>query len=204
MHKSKNKDVLEILVGIDPGRHGAVVGLHPSDKEKGKYNVLFKMDVSFYNKDKNILDEMATILSWKPTNSKESKSQHEGVKIVNDIQSGAISTTVYIEKVHSMPTDSKQSAFTFGMIFGQLIKFATIFLSSVVDGANIYMIPVQTWKKLIGIKKKEEAKDKIKDYIVMDDYGKMIVDADRLDVIEAALIAIAGHLQSIAPSGEKN
>ena len=98
--------VREMIIGIDPGKNGAIVVRH-----NGRITIF---DIP-KDKEKNIdVDKLAGIFKC---------IQHWSV--VNK-------TVAVIEKVHALPREGVTSSFNFGYINGLLVMAATIYFDKVV------------------------------------------------------------------------
>lgn len=118
------------VIGIDPGKNGGIVSL-----TNGKVTTI---------------DPMPSTI----------ESIYELLKSLLYPRMERIKTYVYIEKVHSMPTDGVRSAFSFGHHNGVLDS-----LLIVLDSKNIsnYITPT-TWMESYGIKREKEPKESKYDF----------------------------------------
>jgi hypothetical protein len=150
------------IIGIDPGRKGGIVGL-----TNGKINTISKMPYNFLDMKAYFTDDL-------------------GIPIMDK---GKIH--VFIENVHSHPTDGVRAAWTFGHHVGTLDAILDLF------GVNTYRINPQEWMGHFELKKsKEETKYFWKKRIMVFAQGKATKEnakAITLDTADAFLIALYGH-----------
>jgi len=150
------------IIGIDPGRKGGIVGL-----TNGKINTISKMPYNFLDMKAYFTDDLAI-----PIMNKEH-------------------VHVFIEIVHSRPTDGVRAAFTFGHHLGTLDATLDLF-----DVSINRVLPTE-WMGYFELKKsKEETKYFWKKRIMH--FAKAKVTKEQapqitLDTADAFLIALYGH-----------
>lgn len=174
--------MIEILIGIDPGKSGSIAYI---SKEKESYTLvdLYNIPTSGKKKDYSI-EKLASILIEK---DKELKAKGYDLQYA-------------IEKVYVHRSSGRKAAFNFGFGFG-LIE--GILGTMKVDLHEIR--PIE-WKKVFGITEKEQALDKIYEYIKrIDDIisSSPRLRKVRIDQAESMLIAIAGDVGNLINKGEK-
>ena len=108
------------IVGIDPGKNGGIVGL-----TNGKINIMDPLPQSPQD-------------LW-------SYFELSGLRLL--FQSMEIKTYVYIEDVHSMPTDGVKSAFSFGRALGWLDMLITRY------PLDITRVVPSKWMDTLGCKR---------------------------------------------------
>ena len=161
------------ILGIDPGAKGAL-GIIDTDKRQ----------VAAYNIPIQRVDRSTKTATYLDAN-----------KLAARINLAGPFDEVWIEDVHSMPTDGHVGAFTFGMNKGALI--ATVELCGYqLDTKRLHLTHPSIWKKRLGLtrdksKTKEFARKLFRDCkFATSNEGKC----------EALLIALYGVLQHEVPS----
>jgi len=159
-------------IGIDPGRHGGIVSL-----TNGKLTTIDAMPSSIKEKY-----ELFTMLGFPNLIRKES-------------------TNVYIEQVHSMPSDGSVAAFTFGHHLGVLDTILDL-----LDIDPIRVIPTK-WMDYFHLKRDKTTKE------TKYSYKKRILELARskcilvhkqqitLATCDAYLIALYGYNQQLKLRG---
>ena len=152
----------DFIIGIDPGRKGGIVGL-----TNGKINTISKMPYNFLDMKAYFTDDL-------------------GIPIMDKEK-----VYVFIENVHSRPTDGVRAAFTFGHHVGTLDSILDLF------GTHINRVNPTEWMGHFELKKsKEETKYFWKKRIM--EYAKTKVTREQapqitLDTADAFLIALYGY-----------
>ena len=152
----------KFIIGIDPGRKGGIVGL-----TNGKINTISKMPYNFLDMKAYFTDDLAI-----PIMDKEQ-------------------VYVFIENVHSRPTDGVRAAFTFGHHLGTLDAILDLF------GVSVDRVNPTEWMGHFELKKsKEETKYFWKKRIMEFAKTKATIENAKeitLDTADAFLIALYGH-----------
>ena len=150
------------FIGIDPGRKGGIVSL-----TNGKITTISKMPYNFLDMKGYFTDDLAI-----PRMDKEY-------------------VHVFIENVHSRPTDGVRAAFTFGYHVGQLDGILDML------GVSVDRVNPATWMESFELKKsKEETKYFWKKRIM--EFAKTKTTKEQaskitLDTADAFLIALYGY-----------
>lgn len=167
----------KFIVGIDPGRNGGIVGL-----TNGKINVIDKM----------------------PPNPESIWGYFVDVLGIPLMKNNKENIYVFIEDVHSMPTDGVRSAFSFGRRVGEL--------DMVLSYYNLHTIKVlpREWQSHFNVPTRKESglsKYQHKKYLhtlagtlLPKDYQNKIT----LATCDAYLIALYGYHQLKTQSKEKS
>jgi hypothetical protein len=153
----------DFVIGVDPGRNGGIVGL-----TNGKINTISKMPYNFLDMKGYFTDDL-------------------GIPIMDKEK-----VHVFIEAVHSRPTDGVRAAWTFGYHLGQL--------DGVLDMLNININRVRPteWMGYFELKRDREAetkyfwKKRIMEF-AKDQTTKANAELITLDTADAFLIALYGY-----------
>lgn len=160
------------VLGIDPGKQGGIVGT-----TNGKINLLDHMPQG----PDALWDYFET----------------SGLRLI--LQSQEINTNVFIEDVHSMPTDGTKSAFSFGRQLGWLDMLITRF------PVRITRVTPSRWMDVFEIRRsKEESRYNFKKRILAN--AKMVAPVlyrDRLDLYTADAYYIARYGEAICKGDSK-
>ena len=159
----------DFIIGIDPGRNGGIVGL-----TNGKINVIDKMP----QQPESLWGYFVDVL---------------GIPMMKERNN----IYVYIEDVHSMPTDGARSAFTFGRHLGwwdMLLSHYNLTFSRVLP---------RDWQQSYDLQRRKnetppESKYQYKKRIL--EKSKTLVDKDHKEALnlatcDAYLIALYGYNQ---------
>lgn len=157
--------VKQFVLGIDPGKNGGIVGL-----TNGHINLIDKMP-------------QTPVDMWGYFKS-------SGLHLL--LKSTEIKSYVYIEDVHSMPTDGVRSAFTFGRGVGLLDGVLSFY------PVDIIRVTPATWMGKLEIKRLgEETRYNFKKRLVEIAQGMApVVDRNKINLqtADAFLIAKYGEL----------
>lgn len=152
----------DFIIGIDPGRNGGIVGL-----TNGKINTISKMPYNFLDMKGYFTDDL-------------------GIPIMDKEK-----VYVFLENVHSRPTDGVRAAFTFGYHVGQV--------DGVLDmlDVNVNRVNPTEWMGHFELKKsKDETKYFWKKRLMefaKNQTTKANAELINLDTADAFLIALYGY-----------
>lgn len=179
----KGKIYPKILIGIDPGRAGAIACVMQESEDKFQ---LFRIE------DIPIIKHVKKTRSRKTGRIKISTKSEIDIQKTIDVftklkKSCTMSkTTVKLEKIHGLPRDGGHRAFMFGYGYGVLKGILALLRFNVED------ITIPSWKKKFAIDDKEDAIRVAYDNVDAIDVTltQQNISKIRIDQAEAILIAI--------------
>lgn len=162
------------IVGIDPGSKGAIAFIDTITGECGAWSLPVKQRLK----------------STRTT----TELDHTGLRSIIETKIGPLDQ-IWIEDVHSLPTDGHVGAFSFGMNKGGLVAVVELLGYKVDDGTLNYVHP-SVWKPALNVSSDKSATKKVARLL----FRECKVATSNEGKCEALLIALYGILQRGTPS----